>query len=29
VGHTLTPRQVEIVLCGGLLNYVGRKSAPQ
>jgi aconitate hydratase len=25
VGHTLTPRQVEIVLCGGLLNYVGRK----
>ena len=29
VGHTLTPRQVEIVLCGGLLNYVGRKSAPE
>jgi aconitate hydratase len=25
VGHALTPRQVEIVLCGGLLNYVGRK----
>jgi aconitate hydratase len=29
VSHTLTPRQVEIVLCGGLLNYVGRKSAPE
>ena len=25
VGHTLTPRQVEIVLCGGLLNFVGRQ----
>jgi aconitate hydratase len=25
VGHALTPRQVEIVLCGGLLNFVGRK----
>ena len=25
VGHTLTPRQVEIVLCGGLLNFVGKK----
>jgi aconitate hydratase len=24
VGHALTPRQVEIVLCGGLLNYVGQ-----
>jgi aconitate hydratase len=23
VGHGLTPRQVEIVLCGGLLNHVG------
>jgi aconitate hydratase len=25
MGHTLTPRQVEIVLCGGLLNFVGKK----
>jgi aconitate hydratase len=24
VGHALTPRQVEIVLSGGLLNYVGQ-----
>ena len=25
VGHALTPRQVDIVLCGGLLNFVGKK----
>jgi len=25
VTHTLTPRQVDIVLAGGLLNFVGRK----
>jgi aconitate hydratase len=25
VAHTLTPRQVEIVLCGGRLNFVGKK----
>jgi len=25
VCHSLTPRQVEIVLSGGLLNYAGRK----
>jgi aconitate hydratase len=25
VTHTLTARQVEIVLCGGMLNFVGRK----
>jgi aconitate hydratase len=24
VGHGLTPRQVEILLCGGLLNFVGK-----
>jgi aconitate hydratase len=25
LGHTLTSRQVEIVLCGGLLNFVGQQ----